>query len=496
MRIENQKTKSQNMEMAMLRDKAFINGKWIMADSGRTFGVFNPANGAQITVIPDMGATDTEKAVAAAKAAFPAWKGLTAKERGRFLRRWYELILANLESLAMLLTAEQGKPLAEARAEVISGAASVEWMAAEARRIYGDTIPSHKADARVMVIKQPVGVVGAITPWNFPSGMITRKVAPALAAGCTVVLKPSEDAPLSALALAALAEEAGFPPGIFNVVTGSRESAAIIGGVISTHPDVQKISFTGSTAVGKILMKQAADTVKRVSLELGGNAPFIVFESANLDKAVEGAIASKFRNAGQTCICANRIYVQDTVYDAFAAKLAVKVKAMKVGAGNEDGVTIGPLINERGLAKVKAHVADALQKGAQLVCGGKVHSAGALFYEPTVIKNMTADMKLANEETFGPVAGLFKFRDEADVIAQANDTRYGLASYFYSNDLGQCFRVAEALECGMVGVNEPLLATEIAPFGGVKESGIGRENGHYGIEEFVDVKYVLIGGIY
>ena len=496
MQTKNHKTDSPQSVLTVLRDKAFINGKWVMADSGRVFSVFNPATGARIADIPDMGADDAEKAIAAAKAAFLAWKNLTAKERGKYLLKWNQLILDNLDQLAALLTAEQGKPLAEAKAEIINGAASVEWMAAEARRIYGDTIPTHKPDARVMVIKQPVGVVGAITPWNFPNSMITRKVAPALAAGCTIVLKPSEDAPLSALALAALAEQAGFSPGIFNVVTGSRESAATIGKVLSTHPDVQKISFTGSTAVGKILMKQAADTVKRVSLELGGNAPFIVFESANLDKAVDGAIASKFRNAGQTCICANRIYVQDTIYDAFAAKLAAKVKAMKVGAGDEDGTTIGPLINERGLEKVKAHVADALQKGGELVCGGKSHAAGTLFYEPTIIKNMKPDMVMAAEETFGPVAGLFKFRDEADVIAQANDTRYGLASYFYSNDLGQCFRVAEALECGMVGINEPLLATEVAPFGGVKESGLGRENSRYGIEEFVDIKYILVGGIF
>lgn len=479
----------------MLRDKAFINGKWVAAGSGRVFGVFNPATGARIADIPDMGASDAEKAVAAAKAAFPAWKNMTAKERGKYLLRWHQLILDNLEPLAALLTAEQGKPLAEARGEILGGAASIEWMAAEGRRLYGDTIPSHKSDARIMVVKQPVGVVGAITPWNFPNSMIARKAAPALAAGCAVVLKPSEDAPLSALALAALAERAEFPPGIFNVVTGSRESAPLIGGVLSTHPDVQKISFTGSTAVGKILMRQAAGTVKRVSLELGGNAPFIVFESADMDKAVEGAIASKFRNAGQTCICANRIYVQDSVHDAFVAKLAAKVKAMKVGAGNEDGVVIGPLINQRGLEKVQVHVADALKNGAKLVCGGKMHPAGVLFYEPTVMTEMKPGMMMTVEETFGPVAGIYRFRDESDVIAQANDTNYGLAAYFYSQNLGQCFRVAEALECGMVGINEPLLATESAPFGGVKESGIGRENSRYGIEEFVDIKYILVGGI-
>lgn len=479
----------------MLRDKAFVNGKWVAAGSGRVFGVFNPATGERIADIPDMNASDAEKAVAAAKAAFPAWKNMTAKERGKYLLRWHQLILDNLEPLAALLTAEQGKPLAEARGEILGGAASIEWMAAEGRRVYGDTIPSHKSDARIMVVKQPVGVVGAITPWNFPNSMIARKAAPALAAGCAVVLKPSEDAPLSALALAALAGRAEFPPGIFNVVTGSRESAPLIGGVLSTHPDVRKVSFTGSTAVGKILMRQAADTVKRVSLELGGNAPFIVFESADMDKAVEGAIASKFRNAGQTCICANRIYVQESVHDAFVAKLAAKVKAMKVGAGNEDGVVIGPLINQRGLEKVQVHVADALKNGAKLVCGGKMHPAGVLFYEPTVLTEMKPGMMMTVEETFGPVAGIYRFRDESDVIAQANDTNYGLAAYFYSQNLGQCFRVAEALECGMVGINEPLLATESAPFGGVKESGIGRENSRYGIEEFVDIKYILVGGI-
>lgn len=479
----------------VLRDKAFVNGAWTAADAGRTFGIFDPATGARIVDIPDMDAVDTEKAIAAAKAVFPAWSKLTAKERGKFLLKWHSLIMDNLDALALLLTREQGKPFAESKAEIISGAGAVEWMAAEGRRIYGETIPSHKADARIMVIKQPVGIVGAITPWNFPNGMIARKVAPALAAGCTIVLKPSEDAPLSALALAALAEEAGLPPGVFNVVTGTRESAAVIGKILSTHPDVRKISFTGSTAVGKILARQAADTVKRVSLELGGNAPFIVFESADLDRAVEGAIASKFRNAGQTCICANRIYVQDGIYDSFAEKLAARVKKMKIGNGAEEGVEIGPLINARGLEKVKAHVADALEKGAQLVCGGTTHAAGALFYEPTILKNMTPAMLLKAEETFGPVAGLFRFRDEAGVIAQANDTRYGLAAYFYSRDLGECFRVAEALECGMVGINEPLLATESAPFGGVKESGLGRENSRYGIEEYLDIKYILVGGI-
>lgn len=492
---EKRESDSNQLFASMLCEKAFINGKWVMADSGRVFSVFNPADGGRIACIPDMGAQDALKAIAAAKAAFPAWKSLTAKERARVLRRWHGLILENLDSLCALLTAEQGKPLAEAKAEIFSAASQVEWFSEEARRIYGDTIPAHKKDARIMVIKQPVGVVGAVTPWNFPCGMVTRKVAPALAAGCTVVLKPSEDAPLSALALAALGEGAGFPPGIFNVITGGRESAAEIGEVLSTHEDVRKISFTGATPVGKVLMKRAADTVKRVSLELGGNAPFIVFESANLEKAVEGAIASKFRNAGQTCICANRIYVQDGIYEEFAVRLAEKVKSLKVAAGHEEGAQIGPLINERGLKKVESHVADALAKGGKLACGGKRHAAGPLFYEPTVIRDMNSEMILNDDETFGPVAGLFRFGGESEVIAQANDTRYGLAAYFYSNDLGQCFRVAEELEFGMVGINEPLLATEAAPFGGIKESGLGRENSKYGIEEFVDIKYILVGGL-
>lgn len=480
---------------AVLRNKAFVNGAWVTGGAGRTFGVLNPATGAHIADIPDMDAADAEKAVVAAKAAFPAWSKLTAKDRGKILLKWHRLIMDHLDVLALLLTLEQGKPLSESKAEIISGAGSIEWMAAEGRRIYGDTIPSHKTDTRIMVIKQPVGVVGAVTPWNFPNGMIARKAAPALAAGCTIVLKPSEDAPLSALALALLAQQAGFPPGVFNIVTGARESAAVIGKVLSTHPDVRKISFTGSTAVGKILAKQAADTVKRVSLELGGNAPFIVFRSADLDKAVEGAIVSKFRNAGQTCICANRIYVQDSIYDSFAEKLATRVKKMKIGSGVDEGVEIGPLINERGLEKVRTHVADAIKNGAELICGGTVHPCGPLFYQPTILKNMTAEMLVKKEETFGPVAGLFRFRDEAEAVAQANDTPYGLAAYFYSQDLGECFRVAEALECGMVGINEPLLTTEAAPFGGVKESGLGIENSYYGIEQFVNIKYILIGGI-
>jgi len=479
----------------MVHDKAFINGQWVMADSGRVITVFNPATGERIGDVPDMGAAETEKAVAAAKAAFPAWKALTAKERSKILKKWFALIMDNVEPLAALMTAEQGKPLAEATGEVIYGASFVEWFAEEAKRVYGDTIPTHKADARVIVTREPVGVVGAITPWNFPNAMITRKVAPALAAGCTVVLKPAEDTPLSALALAALADEAGFPPGIMNIVTGGAESAPAIGEVLTTHPDVRKISFTGSTEVGKILMRQSAGTVKKVSMELGGNAPFIVFESANLDKAVEGAVACKFRNAGQTCVCANRIYVQDSVYDVFVEKLAARVRTLTVGRGDADGVQVGPLINEQAIEKVRQHVADALAKGGELVCGGKQHDAGSLFFTPTLIKDMGPDMLVKQEETFGPVAGVFKFSTEEDAVRLANDTQYGLASYFYSNDLGQCFRVAEALEYGMVAVNEPVVSGEAVPFGGIKESGVGREGSKYGIDDFTEIKYILVGGL-
>ncbi|AEP08452.1 NAD-dependent succinate-semialdehyde dehydrogenase [Micavibrio aeruginosavorus] len=478
-----------------IRDRAFINGQWSPAHSDRIFAVTNPATGAVIGTVPDMGADETVAAIAAAKDAMPAWRKRTAKDRANIMRAWFNLIVEHADALAALLTAEQGKPLAEARGEIIYGASFVEWFAEEGKRIYGDTIPSHKTDARIMVTKEPIGVVGAITPWNFPCAMITRKIAPALAAGCTVVLKPAEDTPLSALALAVLAEAAGFPPGVINIVTGSYASAPAIGEVLTTHPDVRKISFTGSTEVGKILMRQSSSTVKRVSLELGGNAPFIVFDSANIDRAVDGAMACKFRNAGQTCVCANRIYVQDGVYDEFAKKLTAKVAALSVGSGDKDGVQIGPLINEDGIEKVKTHVADAVARGAKLVCGGNTHDAGPLFFEPTVLTNMTPDMLLNNEETFGPVAGLFRFTDEADAIALANDTRFGLASYFYTNDLAQAFRVAESLEYGMVAINEPILSTEVAPFGGVKESGMGREGSHYGVEDFVTVKYTLVGGL-
>lgn len=479
----------------LLRSQSYIDGAWVTHPEGKNFAVINPANGLVITHVPDMGAAEAFQAIESAVRAFPGWRRMLARDRGRILRRWNDLIVAHADSLAMLLSTEQGKPFAEARGEVLSGAASVEWFAEEGQRIYGDTIPTHKADARVIVTKEPVGVVAAITPWNFPSSMITRKVAPALAAGCTVVLKPAEDTPLSALALAVLAEEAGIPAGVFNVVTASLASAPAVGEVLTTHPQVRKVSFTGSTEVGKILMRQSASTVKRLSLELGGNAPFIIFNSADLERAVEGAIGSKFRNAGQTCICANRIYVQDGIYDEFARLFTERVKALKVGAGDQPGVQVGPLINQPAIDKVTQHIVDAQAQGARLLCGGAGHEAGSLFFQPTVLADMTPAMRISREETFGPVAGLFRFHDEAEVIRLANDTAYGLASYFYSRDLGQVFRVAEALEYGMVGINEPLLATASAPFGGVKESGIGREGSHYGIDDFINIKYLLVGGL-
>lgn len=478
-----------------LRDKTYINGAWVGADNGATFPVTNPATGDILGHVPNMGAAETRHAIESAAAAFPSWRKMLAKDRAKILRKWSDLIISHANALAALLSAEQGKPFAEARGEVLGGAAFVDWYAEEGRRIYGDTIPSHKGDARIIVTKEPIGVVGAITPWNFPSSMITRKLAPALAAGCTAVLKPAEDTPFSALALAILAEQAGIPKGVFNIVTGDLHAAPAIGEMLTTHEAVRKISFTGSTEVGKILMKQSASTVKKVSLELGGNAPFIVFESADLDKAADGAIISKFRNAGQTCICANRIYVQDSVYDAFTQKLVERVAALKIGPGNQDGVQIGPMINEDGIAKVRAHIADAVKHGAKIAHGGEGDQQGPLFFTPTVLTGVTPQMLISREETFGPVAGLFRFKDEQDVIALANDTRFGLASYFFTQELGQAFRVAEALEYGMVAVNESLLSYEGAPFGGVKESGIGREGSKYGIDDFITIKYLLIGGV-
>lgn len=475
----------------LLKDKAYIDGAWV--DGASRYDVTNPSDGEVVGSAPDLGASETRDAIAAAEQAFPAWAKKTAKERAGILRRWYELIVENADDLAVILTTEQGKPLVEAKGEVLYGASFVEWFAEEGKRVYGDLIPSPIAGARITVMKQPVGVSAAITPWNFPSAMITRKVAPALAAGCTIVCKPAGNTPFSALALAALAEEAGFPAGVLNVITG--DDPAPIGQELCENEGVRKLSFTGSTAVGRLLMRQCADTIKKLSLELGGNAPFIVFDDADLDAAVDGAMACKFRNAGQTCVSANRIYVQDGIYDEFATKLAAKIKALKVGDGLEEGVDVGPMIDEKGMEKVQDHVADALDHGAELVTGGEPHEAGELFFEPTLLTGMTRDMKIAREETFGPVAPLFRFNDEAEVIALANDTIYGLAAYFYARDLGRVWRVAEALEYGMVAVNKPILSTEAAPFGGVKQSGLGREGSQYGIDEYLEMKYVLMGGV-
>jgi succinate-semialdehyde dehydrogenase/glutarate-semialdehyde dehydrogenase len=439
-----------------------------------------------------MGAAEAKRAIEAAGRALPAWRALPAKERSRIVRNWYDLIVANADDLALILTTEQGKPLAEAKGEILYGASFVEWFAEEAKRIYGDTIPSPTNDRRLIVLKQPIGVCAAITPWNFPNAMITRKMAPGLAVGCTFVLKPAEQTPFSALALAELAERAGFPKGVINIVTGD---APAIGKELCASPIVKKVTFTGSTEVGRILMRQGADTIKKMSLELGGNAPFIVFDDADLDAAADGAMASKYRNAGQTCVCANRIYVQDGVYDAFAAKLAEKLKTLKVGKGTEAGVNIGPLIDAQGLAKVEEHVADAVAKGAKIVAGGKRSALGGRFYEPTLLTGVTPEMKVSREETFGPVAPLFRFRDEAEALALANSTEFGLASYFYSRDVGRVFRVAEGIESGIVGVNTGIISNEVAPFGGVKQSGLGREGSKYGVEDFLEIKYVCLGGI-
>jgi succinate-semialdehyde dehydrogenase/glutarate-semialdehyde dehydrogenase len=479
----------------LFRSQAYIDGAWTGADSGATFPVRNPANGQLLAEVSDMGAAETRRAIAAAERAWPAWRARTAKERSAVLRKWYELILAAAEDIARLMTSEQGKPLAEAKGEVLYAASFAEWFAEEAKRAYGDVIPSPLPDKRLLVIKQPIGVCAAITPWNFPAAMITRKVAPALAAGCPVVVKPAEQTPLTALALAELAHRAGFPPGVFNVVTGSAAAAPKIGGELTSNPIVRKLSFTGSTEVGRLLMSQCAATVKKVSLELGGNAPFIVFDDADLDAAVEGALASKYRNTGQTCVCANRLLVQAGIYDAFAAKLAEKVKSMKVGSGLEAGVSQGPLIDANALAKVEEHVADALAKGARVLTGGRRHALGGTFYEPTVLADVTPDMKCAREETFGPVAPLFRFATEEEAIRMANDTEYGLAAYFYSRDVARCFRVGEALEYGIVGVNTGIISNEVAPFGGVKQSGVGREGSKYGIEEYLEIKYLCLGGI-
>jgi succinate-semialdehyde dehydrogenase/glutarate-semialdehyde dehydrogenase len=476
----------------LFRQQCYIDGAWADADGGGTIPVENPANGEKLGTIPRMGADETRRAIEAAARAFPAWRAKTAKERAKVLRRWYELMMENQEDLAQLMTAEQGKPLSESRGEIAYAAAFIEWFGEEGKRIYGDTIPAHGTDKRIVVLKEPIGVCGAITPWNFPSAMITRKAGPALASGCTMVVKPATQTPYSALALCELAERAGVPKGVFSCVTGS---ATEIGGELTSNPTVRKITFTGSTEIGKLLMEQSAGTVKKTSMELGGNAPFIVFDDADLDMAIKGAIASKYRNAGQTCVCANRILVQEGVYDAFAKKLAEAAGAMKVGSGIEQGVVIGPLIDMKAVEKVEQHVADAVKKGAKVVIGGKRHALGGSFYEPTVLANVTTDMIVTREETFGPVAPLFRFKSEAEAIRMANDTEFGLAAYFYSRDIGRIWRVAEALEYGIVGINEGIISTEIAPFGGVKESGIGREGSKYGIEEFLEVKYLCMGGI-
>jgi succinate-semialdehyde dehydrogenase / glutarate-semialdehyde dehydrogenase len=476
-------------DAALLRRQCHIAGKWRDADSGKTLTVRDPATGEAVATVPDMGAAETRQAIEAANAAWPAWRALTAKARSATLRKWFNLIMQNQDDLARIMTAEQGKPLIESRGEIAYAAAFIEWFAEEGKRIYGDTIPGHQPGKRIVVLREPVGVCTAITPWNFPSAMITRKAGPALAAGCTIVVKPASATPLSALALAELAQRAGLPEGVFNVVTGG---AKAIGAEMTSNPLVRKFSFTGSTATGKELLAQCATTVKNTSMELGGNAPFIVFDDADLDAALDGAMASKYRNAGQTCVCANRILVQDAVYDSFAAKLAERVSKLKVGNGMEDGVNIGPLIDEATLHKVEEHVADALAGGAKVVVGGKRHALRGLFYEPTVLSDVDTKMKVAYEETFGPVAPLFRFKTEEEAIRMANDTEFGLAAYFHTRDLSRAWRVAEALEYGMVGINSGLISTEVAPFGGMKESGIGREGSKYGIEEYLEMKYVCL----
>jgi len=473
----------------LLRDRCLIDGIWTGEPK---LAVTDPATGEIIAHVPQLGAAETREAIAAAERALPAWRARTAKERATALRRWFDAIVAATEDLAMIMTREQGKPLAEARGEVAYAAAYVEWFAEEAKRVYGEIIPSHRTDSRLLVIRQPVGVCAAITPWNFPAAMITRKAAAALAAGCTMVVKPASQTPLTALALARLAERAGIPAGVFNVVTGS---ARDIGGELTANPVVRKLSFTGSTEIGKLLMGQSAATLKKLSMELGGNAPFIVFDDADLDAAVEGAITSKYRNTGQTCVCVNRILVQDGVYEEFSRRLAVAVARLQVGPGTEPGVTQGPLIDGAALAKVEEHIADAVQHGAEIVSGGQRHSLGGTFFEPTVLTGCTPQMALAREETFGPVAALFRFADEAEAIRLANDTEFGLAGYFYSRDIGRIWRVAEAMECGMIGINTGLISTEVAPFGGIKESGFGREGSRHGIEDYSELKYLCMAGL-
>lgn len=477
----------------LFRSQAYINGEWVGADDGTEFEVTNPADGALLTSVPNQGVAETRRAIEAANAAWPAWRGKTAKERAAILRRWFDLMLANKDDLAKLMTAEQGKPLAESAGEVVYGASFIEWFAEEGKRIYGDVIPTHMSDRRIIVTKQSVGVVACITPWNFPNAMITRKAGPALAAGCPIVIKPASETPLSALALAVLAEEAGIPAGVFNIVltTHSRD----VGLEMTESPLVRKFSFTGSTGVGKQLIRQCASTVKKVSMELGGNAPFIVFDDADIDSAVKGAIISKYRNAGQTCVCANRFYVQDAVYDEFVEKFSAAVRDLKVGRGEDAGVNIGPMISEGAIDKVEELLADSVAKGGKVVEGGNRHPLGAQFYAPTIVKDATADMAFAREEIFGPIAPIFRFSEDQEVIDLANATEFGLASYFYARDIGRVWRVAEGLEYGMVCINDGILSTEVAPFGGMKESGSGREGSKYGIEEFIEIKYITMAGL-
>jgi succinate-semialdehyde dehydrogenase/glutarate-semialdehyde dehydrogenase len=477
---------------SLFRTQAYIDGRWADADDGAVLTVRNPADGSVLGTVPKMGATETRRAIEAANAAWPAWRALTAGARARILRRWFDLIIENQEDLALIMTSEQGKPLTEARGEVLYAASFIEWFAEEGKRIYGDVIPPHQADKRIVVTKEPIGVCGAITPWNFPSAMITRKAGPALAAGCPMVLKPASQTPYSALALAVLAERAGVPAGVFNVVTGS---ATAIGSELTANPTVRKLSFTGSTEIGIKLMAQCAPTLKKLSLELGGNAPFIVFDDANLEAAVQGALASKYRNTGQTCVCANRLLIQDGIYERFAAKLAEAVSQLKVGPGLAEGTNQGPLIDENAVRKVEEHIADAVSKGARILTGGKRHPLGGTFFEPTILADVTPEMKVAREETFGPVAPLFRFHTEEEAIRMANDTEFGLAAYFYTESSSRVWRVGGALEYGIVGINTGLISTEVAPFGGMKASGIGREGSKYGIEEYVEIKYMCIGGI-
>ena len=473
-----------------LKQQAYVDGAWCDADGQGTFAVTDPGTGELLANVPNMGAAETGRAIDAANKALPAWAARTAADRSRILRRFFDLMIANQDALGELLSREQGKPFAEAKGEIAYAASFIEWFAEEGKRAYGEVIPSHAADRRIVTLRQPIGVVAAITPWNFPSAMITRKLAPALAAGCTMVLKPASQTPLSALALAVLAEEAGVPAGVFSIVTGS---ARAIGGEMTSNPIVRKISFTGSTEIGRELMRQSADTIKKLSLELGGNAPFLVFDDADIDAAVEGAMISKFRNNGQTCVCTNRFYVQDGVYDAFVAKLTDKVRGMKIGYGMDDGTTVGPLIDEAAIDKVEEHLADAVAGGAKVLIGGERSPLGGTYYMPTVVSGVTRTMKIASEETFGPLAGVIRFTDEAEAIAQANDSEFGLASYFYARDLSRVWRVAEALEAGIVGINTGLISTEVAPFGGVKQSGLGREGSRHGLDDYMEIKYLCMG---